>query len=121
MQDNILIPDDFSEYICNIWNAFEMHSIIISGLILGGKSVRRDRQSVFFTAVNVVDTQQDRTEVKYDRDKTQNRSVQTQLESSSHHSFLVQFEVCSKKWIAILSHSIACNYSFNRVTSDLDI
>ena len=53
--------------------------------------------------------------------KTQNRTVHTHLECSSHYSILVQFEVCPKKKIAILSNSIACNYSFKRVTSDLDI
>ena len=69
LQDNIRLPDDFAEYIYHIGNAFEMHSIIQSGLIPGGKSFRRDRQSVFFTAVNPMDTRQDRREVEYDVDK----------------------------------------------------
>ena len=30
LQDNVLIPDDFAEYIYHIGNAFEMHSIIKS-------------------------------------------------------------------------------------------
>ena len=57
-----LLLDDFAEYIYHVGNAFEMHSIIQSGLIPGGESFRRDRQSVFFTAVNPMDTQQDRRE-----------------------------------------------------------
>ena len=32
LQDNALLPDDFPEYIHHIGNAFEMHSIIKSGL-----------------------------------------------------------------------------------------
>ena len=52
LQDCILLPDDFAEYICHIGNAYEMHSIVQSGLIPGGKSNRKDRESVFFTAVN---------------------------------------------------------------------
>ena len=46
-----------------------MHSIIHSGLIPGGKSNRRDRQSVFFTAVNPMDIQPDQREVEYDMHK----------------------------------------------------
>ena len=38
VQDSILSPDAFAEYICHIGNAYEMHSIIHSELILGGRS-----------------------------------------------------------------------------------
>ena len=55
LQDTVLLRDDFTEYIYHIGNAFEMHSIIKSGLIPGGKRLRRDRLSVFFTAVNRMD------------------------------------------------------------------
>ena len=58
LQDSVLIPDDFAEYIYHVGNAFEMHSIVKSGLIPGVRSLRRDRQSVFFTAVDPMDTQQ---------------------------------------------------------------
>ena len=50
-------------------NAFEMHSIIKSGLIPGGKSLRTDRQSVFFTAVNPMYARQNLEEVEDDLDK----------------------------------------------------
>ena len=88
VQDNMSLPDDL--YICHIGNAYEMHSIMQSGLIPGGRSNRRDRQSVFFSAVNPMDTQPDQREVEYDLDK-QNRTVQTHLEISSQHRILVQF------------------------------
>ena len=83
LQDNILLPSDFAEYIYHVGNAYEMHSIIKSGLIFGGKSLRRDRQSVFFTAVNPIDVQLDRREVEY--------MVQAHLEISSQYGILVQF------------------------------
>ena len=51
--------------------------------------------------------------------QTQNRTVQTHLESSSQYSILVQFKACSEKGIAIPSNSIACNYSFKHSTCDL--
>ena len=69
LQDNVLLPGDFEEYINHIGSAFEMHSIIKSGLMPGGESLRRDRQSVFFTAVNPMCARQDLGEVEYDLDK----------------------------------------------------
>ena len=69
LQDDMLLPADFAEYIYHIGNSYEMHSMIQSGLIPGGKSNRRDRQSVFFTAVNPMYANQDLEEVRYDMDK----------------------------------------------------
>ena len=51
--------------------------------------------------------------------QTQNRTVETYMESSSQYSILVQFEACSEKEIAVLSNSITCNYSFKHTASDL--
>ena len=52
LQDNVLIPNDFFEYIYHIGCAINLHSITNSGLIPGGQNSSRDRQTVFFTAVN---------------------------------------------------------------------
>ena len=70
LQDNVLLPDNFAEYIYHIGNAHDMHSIIQGGLIPEGKSLKRDRQSVFFTAVTSMYTNQDLEEVQYDLDKS---------------------------------------------------
>ena len=40
LKDNVLLRDNFAEYIYHIGNAHEMHSIIKSGLIPGGRSLR---------------------------------------------------------------------------------
>ena len=69
LHNNVLLQDDFGEYIYNIGSAFEMHSMIKCGLIPGGKSLRRDMQSVFFTAVNPMCTRQDLEGVEYDLDR----------------------------------------------------
>ena len=37
LQDNVLLPDDFAEYVHHVGNAHDMHSIIQCGLILGGE------------------------------------------------------------------------------------
>ena len=52
LQDNVLIPNKFFQYISHIGCAVNLHSITISGLIPRGQNSSRDRQTVFFTAVN---------------------------------------------------------------------
>ena len=45
LQDNVLIPNDFFEYIYHIGCAVNLHSITNSGLIAGGQnSSRTDRR-----------------------------------------------------------------------------
>ena len=55
LQDNVLSPDNFFEYIYHIGCAISLHSITKSGLIAGGQNSSRERQTVFFTAVNPMD------------------------------------------------------------------
>ena len=52
LQDNVLIPDNFFEYIYHIGCAINVHSITNSGLIAGGQNSSKERQTVFFMAVN---------------------------------------------------------------------
>ena len=52
LQDNVLIPHNFFEYIYLIGCAVNLHSITKSGLIAGGQNSSRDRQTVFVSAVN---------------------------------------------------------------------
>ena len=55
VQDNVLLLKGFTEYIYHVGNANEVNSIIRSGLIPGGKSFKRERQTVIFTTVNPMD------------------------------------------------------------------
>ena len=59
---------NFTEYIFHVGNVSELHFITRGGLILGGKSLIRDRQSVFFTAVDPMDDDQSMEEDQYDVD-----------------------------------------------------
>ena len=54
LQDNVLLPSDFAEHIYHVGSSHDMHSIILSGLIAGGKDVKKGRHAVFFTAVNPI-------------------------------------------------------------------
>ena len=49
LQDNVLLPKGFTEYIYHVGHVSEVHSIIRRGLIPGAQSLKRGRQSVFFT------------------------------------------------------------------------
>ena len=44
LQDNVLIPNDFFEYIYHIGCAISLHSIMNSGLIPGGQNLSKDRR-----------------------------------------------------------------------------
>ena len=51
LQDNVLIPDNFFEYIHHIGCAISLHSNTNSGWIPGGQNLSK-RQTVFFTSVD---------------------------------------------------------------------
>ena len=65
LQDSVLLPDDFAEHIYHVGNCHDLHSIILSGLIPGGKSIKIEKHAVFFTAVNPMFVDQHK-EVEYD-------------------------------------------------------
>ena len=54
LQDNVVIPSRFFLYIYHIGCAFNLHSIINKGLILGGQDLSK-RQTVFFLLVDLGD------------------------------------------------------------------
>ena len=53
LQDNVIIPDNFFQYIYHIGCAMNLHSIINSGLIPGGQNLS-NRQTVFFLLVDTM-------------------------------------------------------------------
>ena len=61
LQDNVLIPDGFFKYIFDVRCAINLHSIINSGLILGGQNLSK-RQTVFFLLVDPMDKEHKDTE-----------------------------------------------------------
>ena len=54
LQDNVVIPSGFFQYIYHIGCAINLHSIINSGLIPGSQNLS-NRQTVFFLPVNPMD------------------------------------------------------------------
>ena len=54
LQDSVIIPDGFFKYNCHVGCAIILHSIVISGLILGGPNLS-NRQTIFFLPVDPMD------------------------------------------------------------------
>ena len=52
LQDNVLLPEGFTEYIYHVGNGKELRSTVNHCLIPGGVSLKTGRQAVFFTVVN---------------------------------------------------------------------
>ena len=59
LQDNVLLPKGFTEYIYHVGSGKELRSTVIHGLIQGGVRLETGRQAVFFTVVNPMDNQDD--------------------------------------------------------------
>ena len=57
LQDNVLLPEGFTENIYHVGNGKQMRSTVNHGLIPGRISVKTDKDAVFFNVVNHMDTQ----------------------------------------------------------------
>ena len=62
LQNNVVIPSKFFQQIYHIGCAFNLHSIINSGLIPGGQNSSK-RQTVFFLPVDPRDSHKDPDEI----------------------------------------------------------
>ena len=97
LQDNVVIPNDFFEYIYHIGCAINLHCIMNSGLILGGRNLSK-RQTVFFTSVDPMNKQHkdlDTIDLKAPR-----------LEETSKYGVLGRHQFCFEERIEVLSDSI---------------
>ena len=57
LQDNVILPQGFTEFFYHVGNGKELRSIVNHGLIPGGVSLKTSRRAVFFTGVNPMDNQ----------------------------------------------------------------
>ena len=101
LQDNVLLPDDFAEYIYHIGNAHDMHSTIEGGLIPGGRGL-----SVFHSREpDVCQSRSGRSSIR--SGQTQNRGVQKHLENVTKCSFLKLAQRKGLQFYQSRSHAIA--------------
>ena len=116
LQDNVLIPNDFIEYIYHIGYAITLHSIMNSGLIPGGQNLSK-RQAVFFTSVDPTNKEHRDPDV-IDLEAQRSCMVQTEnVEETSKHGVLGRHLTCSKERIKVLSNTIERNHPLRHASS----
>ena len=96
LQDNLLIPNNFFEYSCHIGCAVSSHSIPNSGLIPGGLDSSRDRQTVFFTAVNPMNKNHKEPQ-ELDLTKPRLASHKQRWKRHQDTVYLVDFQLAQRK------------------------
>ena len=118
VQDNVLLPDDSSDYIHHIGNAHDMHSIIQGGLIPGGRGLKRDRQSVFFTAVNPMYANQDLEKVQFDLGKPRIAVFKNTWRAHQNTAYWCNLKLAQRKGLQFYqtrSHAIALSTDYLRI------
>ena len=105
LQDKVLIPNNFFEYIYHIGCAVSLNSITYSGLIAGGQNSSRERQTVFFTAVNPM-KKDHKDPQKLDLTKTTSCIVQAKVEKAPGYGVLGRYSACSTERIVVLSNKM---------------
>ena len=104
LQDNILNPNNFFEYIYLVGCAINLHSIINLGLIPGGKI--EQKTDGILSAVNPMDNEHKDPE-KIDLETPRFvRYMHTAWKKHQKHGVFGRYQTCSKERIKVLSNAI---------------
>ena len=106
LQDYVLMPNNFFEYIYHIGCAVNSHSITNSGLIPGGQNSSGSRQTVFLKAVNPMLKNHQSWSNRAWPDQTTYCIEQAEVESAPRYGVLGRYSACSTKRIEVLSSKI---------------
>ena len=90
----MLIPNNFFEYIYHIGCAISLHSITNSGLIPEEQILSRERQTVFFTAVNPMNKEH-KDPYEIDLNAPRLAWYKQKVEMTSRHGVLGRYTTCS--------------------------
>ena len=118
LQDNVLIPDKFFEFISHVGCSFNMHSVIASRLVAGGKNSGRDRQTVFFTAVDRMNTHCIEQK-EFDLTKTTTCCLQASVEGTSRCSILAIYWAYSMNELEVLPNKVKRDQSLRHSSANL--
>ena len=105
LQDNVVIPDGFFEYIYHVGCAINLHSIINSGLISGGQNLS-NRQTVFFLLVDPMDKEHKDLDTIDLGTPRRAQNMRKAWKKHQKHGVLGRYQSCSKERIEVLSDTI---------------
>ena len=105
LQDSVLIPNDFFEYIYHIGCAINLHSIVNSGLIPGGQNLSK-RQTVFFLLVDPMNKKHKDPESVDLKAPRLARYLQTAWKKHQNTVYWVDIRLAQKKRVKVLSDAI---------------
>ena len=69
LQDNVLLPKDFTKYVYHVGHGKELRSIVRNGVVPRGFSTKACRYAVFFTVLDPMDNEQGFRETFFDLSK----------------------------------------------------
>ena len=125
LQDNVIIPDDFFEYIYHVGCAINLHSIINPGLIPRGQNLS-NRQTVIFLPVHPMDKEHKDPDTidleaprlaQYMHKAWKKHHLQAKVESAPRYGVLGRYRICLPKRIEVLSNTIECFHSSRNTPS----
>ena len=108
LQDNVLIPNNFFEYIYHTGCSINLHSIMNSGLIPGGQKLST-RQTVFFMLVNPMNKEH---KDPHELHLTKPRLASYKQKWKVHQDtvYWVDIQLAQKKGFQVLSNTIERNH-----------
>ena len=116
LQDNVIIPDGFFQYIYHVGCAINLHSIINSGLIPGGQNLS-NRQTVFFLPVDPMDKNHKDPDT-IDLEAPRLAQYMQMHGRNIKYGVLGRHQPCSEERIEVLSNTIE-RYHSSRNTPSL--
>ena len=111
MQDNVLSPEGFTDYIYHVGNGKELRSIVNHGLIPGGVSLRTGRQAVFFTVVNLMDNQDGLRETLCDLSQARIVPYKNTWKHFQHTVCWCKSKLAQRRGLQFLSNKVKRSYS----------
>ena len=111
LQDNVLLPEGFTEFLYHVGNGKELRSIVNHGLIPGGVSLKTGRQAVFFSVVNPMDNQDGLGEALCDLSQARLAPYKNTWEHFQDTVFWCNLKLAQQRRTAYLSNKIKRSYS----------
>ena len=107
LNDNVLLPMNFTRYVHHVGHGNELRSMVRNGLIPGGFSTKTGRSAVFFTVVDPMDGKRGSRETFCGFSQAFIAPCKKYLETTSRHGVLVQSITLSRKRTAIFPNKVS--------------